>query len=90
MNIYYVIKDYTEHDFSNVWKTKKTDHGLDWFLELVAEEIADNHYYEDPCRPEDFECIVGVKRNLNDKPNWYSVSAQQSVHFSVEEYLEDQ
>jgi len=83
MNIYYVIKDYTEDDFSNKWKTEKVDRGMGWFLELVAEEIAENHFYEDPCSADEFECIVGVKKQSEDEPEWFIVTGQPSIIFSA-------
>ena len=79
--INYVIKDYTEHDFSSAWKTNKIVHEDN--LEYFAQDIAEEHFKDDPCNPEDFECVVGVQWNGYTK--WFQVNAQIDVDFFSDE-----
>lgn len=79
----YVIQDHTRNDFSSKWKpSMKCDINEDT-LEYIAEEIAENHYSDDPCNPEDYECVVGVR--WNDITKWFKISAEMSVDFNVNE-----
>lgn len=81
--VHYVIKDYTDDDFSSKWKPNMKAEIHEENLEWIAEEIADNHYHDDPCNPEDFECVIGIK--WNDIVKWFTIKAQIEVEFSVEE-----
>jgi hypothetical protein len=71
----YVIKGYTEEDFSNEFTSRKKD------LDLIAQEIAQLHYNEDPCDPEVFECIVGIKKKDEDQPQWFTTTAEPEIRF---------
>jgi hypothetical protein len=86
--VYYVIKDYTEDDFSQKWKPQMRSEIHEDNLEWVAEEIADYHYHGDPCDPDAFDCIIGVK--WNDIVKWFRVGAQIDIHFDVNEIEEGQ
>jgi hypothetical protein len=72
----YVIKDYTADDFSNEFECSSISDDL----ELVAEQIAQRHYHEDPCDPDYFECIVGIK-NSEGKPQWFTITAAPDIRF---------
>jgi hypothetical protein len=79
--LHYVIQDYTEHDFSSVWKTTKPIHEDN--LEYLAQDIAEDHYNDDPSDPNEFECVVGVK--WNEQIKWFNITAQISYDFYSDE-----
>ena len=85
--INYVIKDYTEEDFSSKWKLKRAidEDQFDWRAETIAEEIADYHFHEDPCDPDAFDCTVGLKHGNSVK--WFRITAQQEVSFYCDEVV---
>lgn len=79
----YVIKDYTDDEFSNQWKPSMRSEIHEDNLEYIAEEIAEDHYNEDPCDPEVFDCTVGIK--WNEITKWFRITAHVDIDFSCDE-----
>jgi hypothetical protein len=83
MRFWYVIKDYTEDDFSNEFDLRETylknpDH------DDVAREIAEQHYYSDPDDPSRFEHTIGVKDETGII-KWFECTAEATVNFYANE-----
>ena len=75
--INYVIRDYTEEDFSNV-------HITDFYynkntLEYIASEIGESYYNGDPGDPDSFEAQIGLL--FEGKEYWFNVTARRSLDF---------
>lgn len=83
---WYCIKDYTGDEFDNEFKPRYgwrhvTDH------DEVAEEIAEDHYHHDPCDPNQFEPVIGVKDEAG-LIKWFQISAEPMVSFHAHEMME--
>lgn len=70
----YQIKDWHGEDD---WVTHTTSC---YDLEFVAEEIAKIHYDDDPCNPDEFECVINIKTN-QEEYNTYRVFAFPQIDF---------
>jgi len=70
----YVIKDYTDDDFSKIFTSTSG------YLSDIAEEIAEEYWAQDPSDPSNFKCEVGII-DYKDEPHWFSVYAEASVNF---------
>lgn len=82
MKIHYVIKDYTEDDFSNTFELKWTHtHAGKPCWGAIVTDIAKDHFNNEPRDPRLFELTIGVKTDLKDEPKWFKITAEATVDF---------
>lgn len=75
--IAYVIKDYTDENFTNLHRTEATG------LVEIAKEIAEAHYSWDPCHPDDFYPTIGIKTSKGEE-FWFEITAEIEIKFNVQ------
>lgn len=73
---WYVIKDYTDDDFSNEFTGYAED------FESVAEEVAHDYWSEDPSDPDKVDYKIGIKDEKNTI-KYFLISAYAKVDFSA-------
>jgi hypothetical protein len=73
----YVIEDCTDDDFSDTYDSSISPDDV-FDAEMVAHDIACDHYNDDPCDPNDFEATIGVELTDGTR-KYFAISAEPDI-----------